>query len=114
MVGIYGRTNILLKYIGEVTRNIDLLPSHISKNVIAHVLTSVRRVNRLPGEGSFQELVFENVKYVAFHHYGDGEGDMDELAEPDVSWTAFARLCERADLVRLRNLSEERIIDRSE
>jgi hypothetical protein len=84
MIGTYVGTNILLRCIGEVTRHVDLLPSLIIKDFAADEHDSVRGVARLPREGRFRELVFENVKYVVFYNYGDGEGDMDEPADPDI------------------------------
>jgi hypothetical protein len=114
MVGTYVRKDILLRCIGEVTRHIDLLPSPIIKDFTASVFESVHGVDRLPGEGRFHELVFENVKYVLFYYYGNGEGDMNDPVDPDNRLVAFVRLCERADLVRLRNGLEEKMIKRSE
>jgi hypothetical protein len=114
MVGTYDRTNILLRCIGEVTGSINLLLSLIIKGFTAYVYETSRIVDRLPREGRFLELVFENVKYAILYNYSNGVGEMFDLPDPDLNWTAFARLCERADLVRLRNASEERIVERAE
>jgi hypothetical protein len=69
------------------------------------------RAERLPGEDRFHELVFGNV---VIYPYGPDDWDMTDSAEPDIQWIAFARLCERADLIRLRDDSGERMIERSE
>jgi hypothetical protein len=57
--------------------------------------------------GRFGELVFGNVNYVDLHYYGNGEVDVYGPADPDTSWSAYVRLSERADLVRLRTASRK-------
>ncbi|CAI6342381.1 unnamed protein product [Periconia digitata] len=118
-VGMSGRdikTDSLLRCISQVSSHIELLSLLVIKNITAIDLECAGSIDTLCGDGRFEDVVFENVKYAVLYETGFDFGDfgMTEPTEPDKDWKAFRMLCERADRVRLRTDMFERSIEKLE
>ena len=92
-------TALLLQCIVPATSNILSLPLLTIRDMIV-IMDINYGVERLPGEGRFEELHFENVKCCFTDEITlSGPSDPVELSN---RWKALPRLCERADTVRLK------------
>ena len=98
-------TALLLQCIIPATSKISCLPQLTIRDMIV-IMDINYGVERLPGDGRFEQLQFDNVKC----SFTD-EITLSGPSEPiDLSraWKALPRLCERADTVRLKKPGEDR------
>lgn len=103
--GQHVNTALLLQCIVPASSNIASLPLLTIRDMIV-IMDINYGVHRLPGDGRFNELVFENVKY-CFTDEMTLSGPSDPV-ELDRKWKALPRLCERADCVRLISAKDQR------
>jgi hypothetical protein len=69
-------------------------------------------IHDLPGSSRFKELVFQDAT-VSFTDSITSSGPSNPK-DIYAGWTGFERLCERADVVKIRNEDGERVLGREE
>ncbi len=103
-------TALLIQCIVPITVHIPNLPLLTIRDMIGYWDINYG-VARLPGDGRFRELRFENVTWCWID-------EMDEMVlhgptapiELSPSWKALPRLCERADVVKVKTDGVERVM----
>lgn len=100
-------TESLLRCIGQATSCVNSLNLLTIKDIIL-VMDISSDFDSLPGEGCFQDLLFDNVEY-CFTDEITLSGPSDPISL-DSRWKALPRLCERADRVRIKTGFNERVI----
>lgn len=104
-------TSTLVKCLNAVTKRIKLIPLLVIRDVIVTFDINYN-VRPLSGEGRFEELVFENVQYSLTDDITlSGPSDLKKL---DNRWRVLPRLCERANRVRIRTGTVDRIMEKEE
>ena len=80
MEGTYVGTEVLMEYVSQVTSHVSYLSLLIIKDLVAEAPKWKRTASPLPGDGHFQELVFDNVKYIVYFPCGHDDWDVTSPA----------------------------------